>query len=358
VLVSAPLRRDNTNPSRMRLTVGLGYVSAAMVAGLATVTPDPHPADHSVLRVAALVSLAAAVVMAFGDRVPFALLKLIAVTGAIVLNSVDLAVSDPVGPTLIFYVWPAFTSGYFCTRRERVTHYVVLALGLSAGLALSPAHDEALPLLSGISVLVFFVIIAVGVADLSTREDRLVEALRHAASTDPLTGLLNRRAFTEAFDGLIGAAGDRPLSVVLFDLDHFKLVNDRFGHDVGDEALLTFASTLNEARGEADLVARSGGEEFTVALPDRDAREAEAFARGVVRTLAERTRHTAVPLTVSAGVASLGGVELLGIAPSDALINAADQALYAAKEAGRDRVEVQAGLRSGPAPRAHPGVVR
>jgi diguanylate cyclase (GGDEF)-like protein len=202
-----------------------------------------------------------------------------------------------------------------------------------------------------VSTFMVFVAIAVSVADVSGREDRLVAALQRAASTDPLTGLLNRRAWATAFDELIEAAeqSGRPLSVVVFDLDHFKLVNDRFGHAAGDEALRTFADLLAAGGTEGDLIARSGGEEFAMALPGRDEAAAAAFARSVAGALDDGTRDTPVPLTVSAGVACLDLVPASGTPRSDALLNAADQALYAAKEAGRNRVAVASPPQAAPA---------
>ena len=134
--------------------------------------------------------------------------------------------------------------------------------------------------------------------------------------------------------GTHGGGGYRPLSVAVFDLDHFKRVNDRFGHAAGDAALQRFTAVLNASLGRRDVAARTGGEEFTVLLPGRDLSQALDFARSVGRTLERRTASDQAPLTTSAGVVQLGP----GHDTVDALLLGADRALYRAKDSGRNRV--------------------
>jgi two-component system cell cycle response regulator len=153
-------------------------------------------------------------------------------------------------------------------------------------------------------------------------------ALTHDAETDPLTELANRRTFARALETM------RPDdALVIVDLDHFKSVNDRFGHQAGDEALRALAACLRSTTRQVDCVARYGGEEFALVLPD-------AGADGA-RLLLDRVRHSwraLDPLTTfSAGIAVHRG----GVTPRETL-READGALYAAKENGRDRDEVAA----------------
>jgi diguanylate cyclase (GGDEF)-like protein len=163
--------------------------------------------------------------------------------------------------------------------------------------------------------------------------------LRRNAETDPLTGVLNRRAFW-------GLAGQRvkeatrvrgPLILLLFDLDHFKSINDRFGHAIGDLILKLFAETATQAIRASDVFGRIGGEEFAAVLPGCDATTGRQIAE---RIRADFARRTAVELgaeataTVSIGVAA-NGADAVDL---DSLMLKADAALYGSKRDGRDRV--------------------
>ncbi|MET1115921.1 MAG: sensor domain-containing diguanylate cyclase [Comamonas sp.] len=171
--------------------------------------------------------------------------------------------------------------------------------------------------------------------------------LAHLAEHDGLTGILNRRAFDARFEEILGQSRRyrRPVSIVLFDVDHFKAYNDQYGHPAGDECLRLVAASLATAlRRPGDVLARYGGEEFIVILPDTaadGAREVANAARQEVERLA--LRHIASEqgiVTVSGGVASatLGAADLT----AGAFIETADKALYRAKNAGRNRVVVTA----------------
>lgn len=164
-------------------------------------------------------------------------------------------------------------------------------------------------------------------------------ALDREASVDTLTGLLNRRAATTSARRLVreAAKARHPLSVLMIDLDHFKDVNDRFGHQAGDLVLRAFATVaLGTVRAD-DIVGRLGGEEFCIALPRSNARQAVKVAERLrvrcEQTLGQTLREP-VPVTISTGVATL--------TPANAnflrLLKEADQALYEAKALGRNRV--------------------
>lgn len=161
------------------------------------------------------------------------------------------------------------------------------------------------------------------------------EALMATAEQDPLTGLANRRALTR-FCGDLLPGGE--VSLVLIDVDHFKTVNDRFGHGVGDAVLRSLAGLLTRSVRSFDVVARWGGEEFLIALPGGSARlGGDAAARVCSRVRAHPWRQLAEGLcvTVSAGVASGPVAEL------DVVLDRADAALYAAKRGGRNRAVVR-----------------
>jgi len=165
---------------------------------------------------------------------------------------------------------------------------------------------------------------------------------KHAeeARTDVLTGLLNRR-FLEALGArCIDTAHrlHRPLAVLLVDLDHFKRINDTYGHDVGDQALVLAAQTLRHTLREVDHVGRWGGEEFVAILLDTDTAAAHGAAQRFLEDLRAaglQARGQSIRLDASVGLASIRAGESF-----DALIRRADQAMYAAKAAGRGRVVI------------------
>ena len=168
--------------------------------------------------------------------------------------------------------------------------------------------------------------------------EQLRDRFREQAHQDWLTGLRNRRWLARELPRLVAASrrSGEPMTMALFDIDHFKTVNDRFGHDVGDRVLQTFGSVLVEAVREADVVVRTGGEEFVVLMPATSRDEAvlcyERVRDGLRRCLWPAP-DPALTLTVSAGIVSLD--ERDSVRELSVL---ADDRLYAAKAAGRDRV--------------------
>jgi len=176
-------------------------------------------------------------------------------------------------------------------------------------------------------------------AALAIANRRLLAALQGMAATDARTGLANIRAFDQMLeDALAARRTDETVAVLMLDLDHFKDFNDRHGHPSGDQALRTFADILRSCLRDGDIAARYGGEEFAVVLPGVDETTALAIAERI-RSRTESTLISLAPgitdrLSVSIGIAS---------APHQAhdriaLLRLADEALYQAKEAGRNRV--------------------
>ncbi|MBK1699930.1 GGDEF domain-containing protein [Thiococcus pfennigii] len=191
-------------------------------------------------------------------------------------------------------------------------------------------------------------------AGLTTEMGNLVRELRRAnrrildlARTDALTGLPNRRYFFERLGEALEQARQlrRPLSVLMIDLDHFKEVNDRFGHAGGDAVLTAFAELLRGGARASDFPGRLGGEELALLLPDTDAGQGQRVAERLRADTARlRPLGEAAVFTVSIGVATLRAEET-----GDAFLARADAALYAAKTAGRDRVVVAGAVSSTPA---------
>jgi diguanylate cyclase (GGDEF)-like protein len=169
-------------------------------------------------------------------------------------------------------------------------------------------------------------------------KDHRVHVYRSAANTDHLTGLLNRRAFMESAMALGKQQGERgePLTLMMFDLDHFKSINDRFGHAVGDDVLRVFAQVAGGSMRANDIIGRLGGEEFAAIVPG---------SMELASRIAERLRSSFEAAGVTVGPHAIGATVSIGAATShepvtdiDALIVRADTALYSAKRAGRNRM--------------------
>jgi diguanylate cyclase (GGDEF)-like protein len=179
---------------------------------------------------------------------------------------------------------------------------------------------------------------------LSLRGALLLRTVEQLATRDTLTGLANRRLFEEALEREVGRASREgsQLSLVVMDLDHFKSVNDTYGHQTGDEVLRQVGAALTATCRAMDLPARYGGEEFVVLLPDCPSHAALEVADRLRSAVSEHV--TTLPVTLSAGVATLPD----NAVDADRLVAAADSALYDAKGAGRDRTVASSRARPRP----------
>jgi diguanylate cyclase (GGDEF)-like protein/putative nucleotidyltransferase with HDIG domain len=189
-------------------------------------------------------------------------------------------------------------------------------------------------------LLTIWTIVVVGTftAVLRRRMTGLIERLAAAASTDPLTRLLNRRGFRDIFELELERSRrtGRPCALVVADLDHFKRVNDMLGHPAGDDHLRRFAQLLEAGKRRIDAAARLGGEEFALLLPDTDEHGAYVIAERLRHSIRDAFAPNQLALTVSFGVAAYPAHGRNG----DQLLQAADQALYVAKALGRDRTAI------------------
>jgi two-component system chemotaxis response regulator CheY len=176
------------------------------------------------------------------------------------------------------------------------------------------------------------------------RTKAVQDELAAQAATDPLTGLLNRRQLDLRLEETVALAHrhGRPVSLLLADIDHFKRVNDSYGHAAGDQVLCEVATRIRSACRISDVVARYGGEEFVVVLPETDGAGAVAAAEKIRWVVSARpiALETGGRLRVST---SIGAAALVpGTGTPQQLLAAADAALYEAKDGGRDRVELAA----------------
>jgi two-component system, cell cycle response regulator len=175
-------------------------------------------------------------------------------------------------------------------------------------------------------------------------QDELIaarEALRIKASHDPLTGLWNHEEVIDSLQRELVRVnrGGKPVGVIMADIDHFKQVNDRYGHMTGDAVLRAVAGRMLQRMRPYDTVGRYGGEEFMIVLPGCDGENAGALADRLRMNICSAPMHTPegdIPITISLGVVVCSG----GESDASVLIHAADRALYRAKEKGRNRVEV------------------
>lgn len=192
---------------------------------------------------------------------------------------------------------------------------------------------KSIPIKLGDSVL-----ITLSIAD-TTAEKLYLEALKNLAERDPLTGVYNRRKFEEIFQIELerGKRYGGEFSIALLDIDHFKRVNDTYGHDVGDEVLVELVKRVGGVLRKVDVLARFGGEEFVVLFRGTPLKEAKKATERIRRAVEEepfKTKAGEIRITVSIGLAQYpeDGKDL------DTLIRSADKALYLAKKSGRNRV--------------------
>jgi diguanylate cyclase (GGDEF)-like protein len=187
-----------------------------------------------------------------------------------------------------------------------------------------------------------FVVLLTAVVRLRNSHDRAqahVEVMRELALTDMLTGLPNRREMTDRLTGAIALSRrvGQPLSVALIDVDRFKAINDRFGHDTGDAVLRRLGALMGAQLRGGDVLGRWGGEEFLLFAPGTPVRAAAELAERVRRTVAAHAFEHGEPVTVSLGLAACQAEDDLA-----ALVKRADLALYQAKRNGRNRIELAA----------------
>lgn len=262
---------------------------------------------------------------------------------------------EPAHPHLLILDWmmPGMTGVEIVQRlRKRTdghTYYTIILTTLDApadiSFALEGGADEFVPKPYHADALRARVNVGKRIVSLHEKlseKMRLLEEangiILHQAATDELTGLYNRRHFNEILSKSLSAARRHsfPLSLVMLDIDRFKSVNDTYGHSAGDKVLQLFASTILSLARTEDLIARWGGEEFILLLPHTPLEGAVVVAERIRCTLPAKTvPGISLPVTASFGVAQWNAGE-----SAEELIKRADNALYRAKNEGRDRVSV------------------
>jgi diguanylate cyclase (GGDEF)-like protein len=271
------------------------------------------------------------------DRMPGWSFDCLLACGSVLIEWTVWASGESTSSYAMLFFWIAIYAFYFLPQWRACIQLGLIALAYAAVLALADDHTSTAVIHWAVTNGALIVAGAlIGVQRANTR--RVVRRLADDARRDTLTGLLNRRGFEELFDTELERArrtGDQ-LSVIVADLDRFKWLNDRYGHQAGDNALQRVAEILQTVKRRIDTVARIGGEEFALVVPSSDHHAAYILAERMRREVRETFAGDDSGLTVSLGVAAFGphGVS------SDALVRNADQALYASKRLGRDRTVV------------------
>src|SRR4051812_48448898 len=258
--------------------------------------------------------------------------------GATVLIAMAIYYSDrPDSPYAFYFVLVAMFSAYFLTAAQVLLQVGFIASAYVIAVAAIPG-DEGQPAQHWLLTVWTVLVVGAFITILRRRMGTLIDKLSSAASTDPLTGLLNRRGFQDVFDLELERSrrSGRPCALLVGDLDHFKRVNDLLGHPAGDERLQRFARLLTRGKRRIDAAARMGGEEFSLLLPETDEHGAYVIAERLRMSVRDAFSTDQVALTASFGVAAYPSHGVDGTQ----LLQAADQALYVAKELGRDRTAI------------------
>jgi diguanylate cyclase (GGDEF)-like protein len=384
-----PIRRALADPRelergvlmrRVGITLNFaGCLYALCYAALFAATPAG--ADRIAVCGVALgaVSMALWLLPPKGEYATISALIATAIIG-VILTTPDVTATVP-----LFYLWPLTALAYFHSPKFLAGSVVWMALTLAPALLVDGTDESRTVYLGAVST---STLMAVLVAIMRRDEHRLRRSLLQGSSTDSLTGLLNRRAFVPEYAAALAAAREQGdgISVVLIDLDHFKRFNDTHGHLAGDAALRRVAAVLQAATEPGDVIARLGGEEFALILPGRGAAAAQRTCDRIAATLGpsapaavehpldratiraglraqlanvlpaddtapvappaapQPARHLAPdapvpPLTASYGIVQISPRDDLD---GDTILGRADEALYAAKRSGRDRVAIWA----------------
>lgn len=324
----------NLAPGFMARALAALFGAGATLALLTVALPHAREANElALLLIVGDAYVVAALLYTYARRVSRTSLNLALAWGSTLVAAVAYFSAQSPSPLIFFFLWVFLYASYFFTTRETALQIVYVGVAYGALLAArTPADGFAEWWLVGMGTLL---VAAMLVRSMRERGESLIARLYDAGRSDPLTGLLNRRGFRELLDLELERArrAESDVAIVLGDLDHFKEVNDRAGQVAGDAVLREVAEALRSSGRALDTVARVGGAEFGLLLPDTDCHEAFSIAERVRARVGNELSRGTVPTTISLGVAAYPQ----HAETAAALVHAAENALHAAKENGRDR---------------------
>lgn len=244
------------------------------------------------------------------------------------------AVAFPVLPLL----WCALSYSLFMTACLSFAFVAWTLLAISTGyLPVADNLTDRATLLSIRFAVSLMGLAPLVVASVMTTREELMQRLLHLSNHDQMTGLLNRSAFLSEAERRLENAASKPVAVLMLDIDHFKSINDRYGHAAGDRVIIAFATIMKQTVRKADIAGRLGGEEFAILLDGCTDSEAKDIATRINAAFASNPVHLDDDRIVTATV-SVGLVTALTPALIDTLLSQADALLYKAKEQGRNIV--------------------
>ncbi|MEV0560667.1 GGDEF domain-containing protein [Dactylosporangium sp. NPDC050588] len=267
------------------------------------------------------------------QRVPEPFWVAVPILGVAIIGGLNLATEDVSVSAHLYYLWPLIYAATFL--RKDVAYALLAAASVTDAAVTFTLQPVGVGLTDVAALVTAYCVLTVVVTKLRSREDALVTMLERQATTDPLTGLPNRRAFDRDLATALAAARTTAAEhcLLIVDVDHFKTINDTWGHATGDAVLVQVAAALRDAAAGGAVAARLGGDEFAVIVEGGVpvARRVAAAVRAAVAGISDLP--DGLP-TLSIGLASTRS----GATEAEALLAAADRTLYDAKVRGRDRV--------------------
>lgn len=332
-----PIASDPDGANLATRALGWLFLAGGALGLLTLALPHPGAVDEGAIAGLATLALAAGGVLLLVAPLGRTAQQLVVLLGTGLITAALGFSGQSIDAFAFLYLWVVLYTAYFLSRREATAQVVAVGLAYAGLLAVTAGNDSP-KVTTWLLAIGSLAVACLLVLKQKERVTMLMERLSEAARTDFLTGLLNRRGFSERLSSELSRAerSAQPVGLLIGDLDHFKAINDRLGHHGGDVALQRVASLLTEGRRSGDTVARIGGEEFALILPDSDRAGTHASAERLRGRIRAAFSGEPVALTISVGAATFpeSGPD------AESLLRAADDALYAAKERGRDRTGV------------------
>jgi diguanylate cyclase (GGDEF)-like protein len=320
----------------MARTLAYLYLASASLALAGVAVPHGDQASvPGLLAVVGLGYVAGALLLFKAPRLKDALIPVVLVLGTALVTAAVWFDGNSDSAYSLLYVWIGLEAFYFLGRWHAALQLAVVA-GAYAGVLALMGHG--VPVQRWLLTIGTALVAGLVVHQLRDRIDRLLVRMAGSAGSDPLTGLMNHRAFEEMFDIELAQARrhGRPLSVLVGDVDSFDSLNEQLGTEAGDAVLALIARDLGKWKRRSDLVARTGGDEFALLLPESDERGAFLVAERLRRAVHRRLLDHAVPVTMSFGLSTYPAHG----EGAEELMRSATHALSAAKDLGKDRTVI------------------